>query len=194
MGSLKDLTQNSPVHERNLKITTYPVGEGRVIVEGWLRDERLVKGFHWDGRERSPGVVHWMCVRFLVGGWPVSILDAEAEMRAIPHDLCPTVADSVKRIIGVPIVSGFSSKVRKRMGGVEGCAHLTSLIVAMGPAALHGYWTEQSRRPRPLPRTMEEFPGLQLLTNSCYLWREGGPLLDRVRKTIEDTGKEEKSP
>jgi hypothetical protein len=194
MGSLKDLVQNSPVHERNLKITTYPVDEGRLVVEGWLRDERLVKGFHWDGRERLPGVVHWLCVRLLVGGWPVSILDAEAEMPVIPHDLCPTVADSVKKIIGVNIVSGFSTNVRKRMGGVEGCAHLTSLIVAMGPAALHGYWTEQSQRRRPLPFTMEDFPGLRLLTNSCYLWRKDGPLLERVRKTIENRSRKEDSP
>jgi hypothetical protein len=94
----------------------------------------------------------------------------------------------------VPIVSGFSTRVRKRMGGVEGCAHLTSLIVAMGPAALHGYWTEQSRKPRPLPLTMEDFPGLRLLTNSCYLWRQEGPLLERVRKAIENPGREGESP
>jgi hypothetical protein len=185
MGSLKDLMGSSPVHERKLKITTHPVDPERVVVEGWLRDERFVKGFHWDGRERSPGMVHWMCVRLLVGGWPVSILDAEAEMPTVPNDLCPSVADCVKKIIGVSIVSGFSNQVRRRMGGVEGCAHLTSLIVAMGPAALHGYWTEQSRTRRSLPRSLAEFPGLRLLTNSCYLWRKNGPLLEKVRETIE---------
>lgn len=190
MGSLKELMGKSPVHERRLEIATYPVGEDRLVVEGWLRDERRVQGFHWDGSPRPPSVVHRMCARLLVGGWPVSILDAEAEMPTVPHDLCPKVAECVKKIIGVPIVSGFSSKVRKRMGGVEGCAHLTSLIVAMGPAALHGYWTEKSRTRQSLPRTMADVPGLRLLTNSCFLWRKDGPLLERIRKAFGDSTKE----
>lgn len=180
----------SPVHERRLEIRTYPVEEGRVIIEGWLRDERLAVGFHWDGKPRPPGVVHWMGVRLLVGGWPLTILDAEAEMRQVPHDLCPETLDSVQKIVGLSIVAGFSDRVRKRLGGVEGCSHLTHLIVAMGPAALHGFWAWMSRKRRPVPRSMEEMPGLSTLVNSCQLWRKDGPLMERVRQVVEGLGGE----
>jgi hypothetical protein len=185
MSRLKDLIRNTPVHERRLDFRTYPLENDRLIVEGWLRDEQLVPGYHWNGKHRPTGVVHWMCVRLLVGGWPVTILDAEAEMPDIPHELCPTTLESVKRIVGLAIVSGYSEEVHKRLGGVQGCAHLTHLIVTMGPAALHGYWTQQSRQRRPIPRSLDEFQGLTTLINSCRLWKEDGPLMQMIRETLE---------
>jgi hypothetical protein len=185
MNSIKDLIDDTAVHERKIEMRTYPMKDDRLIVEGWLRDERLVPGYNWDGRPRSPGVVHWMCVRLLVGGWPLTILDAEAEMRTVPNELCPTTAESVKRLIGLPIVSGFSGKVRKRLGGIRGCSHLLHLVLSMGPAALHGCWSQRSRAPRPLPGSLDEFPELTALVNSCKLWREDGPLINMRQEFLE---------
>lgn len=185
MSRLKDLIRESPVHERRLEFRTYPLEDGRLLVEGWLRDERLIPGYYWNGRQRPPGVVHWMCVRLLVGGWPPSILDAEAEMPEVPHELCPGTLESVKKVIGLCIVSGYSEEVHKRLGGIQGCAHMTHLITVMGPAALHGYWTHYSRHRRPPPRSLEEIAGLSYLINSCKLWKEDGPMMDMIRTELE---------
>ena len=185
MSGLRDLVKESPVHERRLELRTYPVDKDRLIVEGWLRDDRLVEGYHWDGRPSPSGIVHWMCVRLLVGGWPLSILDAEAEMPGVPHELCPTTLEAVKKIVGLSIVSGYSEQVRKRLGGIQGCTHLTQLILTLGPAAVHGYWTQRSRERHPVPRLLEEFPGLDAVINSCRLWREDGPLVKMVQDTLE---------
>jgi hypothetical protein len=184
MSRLKDLIKKPPVHERRLELRTYPLEDDRLIVEGWLRDERLVPGYHWDGRPNPSGVVHWMCVRLLVGGWPLSILEVEAEMPSVPHELCPTTLEAVKKIVGLSIVTGYSEQVRKRLGGIKGCTHLTHLIVTMGPAALHGYWTQSSRERRPVPRLLEEFPGLDAVINSCQLWKEDGPLVKMLRDAL----------
>ena len=185
MSRLKALIHNAPVHERHLEFRTYPLEDERLIVEGWLKDERLVPGYHWNGKSRPTGVVHWMCVRLLVSGWPVTILDAEAEMPDIPHELCPTTLESVKRIVGLSIISGYSEEVHRRLGGVQGCAHLTHLIVTMGPAALHGYWTQISRQRRPIPRSLDEFLGLPQLMNSCKLWREDGPFMQMIQEALK---------
>jgi hypothetical protein len=185
MSSLKKLIKKAPVHERKIEIHTYPLENDRVIVEGWLKDERMVAGSTRDGRPRPPGVVHWMCVRLLLGGKPITILEAEAEMPTVPNPLCPTVASSVKKIIGLSIVAGFSEQVRKKLYGVEGCSHLMHLILAMGPAGLHGYWAGQSRRPRPSPRSFEEIPHLEYLINSCQLWREDGPLVRGLKQNLK---------
>jgi hypothetical protein len=182
---LKDLIRNSPVHEREIAVRTYPLEDERLIVEGWLKDTRSVSGYHWDGQPNPAGVVHWMCVRLLVGGWPITILDAEAEMPGVPHELCQTTRDGVKRMVGIPIISGYGEAVRERLGGVLGCAHLTHLVTTMGPAALHGYWTQHSRKRRPLPRSMEGLEGLETLINSCRLWREDGPFVQEIRETIQ---------
>ncbi|MBA4394068.1 MAG: hypothetical protein C0407_10990, partial [Desulfobacca sp.] len=186
---LKELIRQAPVHERKMEIRTYPLEDDRVIVEGWLRDERLLTGYHWDGRPRPSGVVHWMGVRLLIGDWPLTILEAEAEMPTVPHKLCPTVLESVKKLVGLSITSGYSNQVRRRLGGVKGCNHLTHLILAMGTAALHGFWTHLSRQPQPVPRSFEEIPGLPYLINSCKLWKEDGPFIQEIKEKFRDQNK-----
>jgi hypothetical protein len=190
MSRLKDMIQQDPVHERRVEFRTYPLDNNQVIVEGWLRDERLVTGYHWDGRDRPPGVVHRLCVRLLLGEWPLRILDAEAEMPGVPQDLCRDTRETVKKVVGLSIVSGFSEEVRRLIGGVEGCAHLTYLIVAMGPAALHGCWTQRSRRPLKVPRSLDDIAGLKYLINTCRLWREGGPMIQMIRERLEKRGED----
>ena len=189
MGTLKELIKESPVHERQLTLRSYPLADGRLIVEGWLRDERLVEGYHWNGAPREPGVVHWMCIRFLVGDWPLTILEAEAEMPDIPHELCPSTLEGIERVVGLKIVTGYSEKVRGLFGGVKGCNHLTHLMMVMGTAALHGYWVQHSRKRRPMPRSLEEFEALPQLVNSCALWGEDGPIMKELRAAIEGSEK-----
>jgi len=185
MSQLKQMIQGATVHERKIEIRTYPAGPQQIIVEGWLKDDRRVGGFHWDGRPRPPGVVHRLGIRLLVGGWPLTIQEAEAEMVEIPHELCRTLEESLKKTIGLTIASGFTDQVRRLLGGLEGCSHLTHLLLAMAPAILHGYWTQHSRKPRPVPKSMDEVQGLSILVNSCQLWKENGPLIQLVQETID---------
>ena len=191
MAKLKELIKGAPVHERRLELRSYPLEDGRLIIEGWLRDERLVDGYHWNGVPREPGVVHWMCIRFLVGDWPLTILDAEGEMPNVPHDQCPTTLERIKRVVGIKIVAGYSGQIRKIFGGVRGCNHLTHLMMVMGTVALHGYWTHHSRERRPVPRSLEEFEALPQLLNSCALWRKDGPIMKDLKAAIEVSGKDQ---
>ncbi len=190
MSRLMELVKEAPVHERRLEFKSFPVADNRLVVEGWLHDERFADGYHWNGSARPAGVVHWMCVRLLVGGWPLSILDAEAEMPNVPHELCPTTLDSVKKVIGLSIAHGYSEEVRHRLGGTQGCTHMTTLLIAMGPAAIHGYWTQLSRQPRPAPQSLEDLPGLAAVINTCALWTEDGPFLTALRETMGGGPKE----
>jgi hypothetical protein len=186
MSTIKDLIKSSPVHQRRMRLRTFPLEDGRLVVEGWLKDDRLIEGYHWNGQKRPAGVIHHLCVRLLVGGWPVTIMDAEAEMPQIPHHLCRTTQESVKKLKGTTIVSGYSEKVRHMLGGVKGCNHLTHLVVVMGTAALHGYWTHRSRKKQPLPGSLEEFQGLSSLVNSCKLWEEDGPIIQEIKSIVEN--------
>jgi hypothetical protein len=187
MSRLKALILGKPIHERRIEMRTYQLENDRLVVEGWLRDERFEAGYHLDGRPRPPGMVHWIVVRMLVGGWPLSILDVEAEMLEVPRELCQTTLEGLKQVIGLSIASGYSKKVAKRLGGAEGCAHLAHLVAAMGPAALHGYWTQRSSRKPTGPRSMDELP-----INSCKLWKPDGPLVQEIRAAFDGTNLEPK--
>lgn len=186
MSRLKDLAAGcKPVHQRHLEFKSCPLGEDRVLVEGWLRDDRLTTAYQWDGSVTEPGVIHWMGIRMIVEGHPLTITDIEAEMPGVPHERCPETIEAVKRLTGLAITAGYSREVARLTGGVAGCSHLTHLAIAMGPAALHGYWAEKARVRRSPPTSLDEMPGLSQLLNSCLLWRDGGPLMEKVKQVIE---------
>ncbi|MFH1480093.1 MAG: DUF2889 domain-containing protein [Pseudomonadota bacterium] len=182
--SLKERITKRPIHSRSINLKTYPLEDNKIIIEGWLKDKRHLTVYGFDGNAREKGPVHFMVARLLVGGMPPTIFDAEAEMLTVPHDLCPSTIPSIKKIIGVKIRSGFSDKIRRMIGGKEGCAHLAHLVIAIGQEVVQGLWTHKGRKPRPIPRTLEDVENLPYLINSCSLWREGGPLMDHVQKTI----------
>ena len=173
------------IHQRVLDMSTYALDDEKVVVEGTLRDERFRPIYELSGQKREEGVVHHMIIRLVVGGLPLRILDAEADMPQVPMPLCVTTRESVKKIIGLKIKSGFGEKVHKLIGGVEGCAHLTHLLTVMVQEALHGYWTHKMRKPEPPPGSLEEIEGLSYLLNSCSMWRKDGPIMQEIKEFLE---------
>jgi hypothetical protein len=186
LGRLKELIQKADhVHQRAIEVKSHVLEDGRLIVEGWLRDDRFVDGYTWAGERRPKGVVHWIGARFLIGGWPITIEAAEAEMLRTPHELCPTTVDTIERLVGLRIIPGYTDRVKALLGGTEGCIHLSHLVGAMGSAAVHGYWTQHSRERRPLPNSLEEMEGLAVVIDSCRLWKKDGPLLSGLKEMVQ---------
>jgi hypothetical protein len=185
MSLVDAIVKKNRIHQRVLDLSTYALDDEKVVVEGSLRDERFRPIYDLSGQKREKGVIHHMIVRLLVGGIPLRVLDAEAEMPHVPLPLCVTTRESVKKMIGLKIKSGFGEKVHTLIGGVKGCAHLTHLLTVMAQEALHGYWTHKMRKPEPPPGSLEEIEGLSYLLNSCSLWREDGPIMQEIKDFLE---------
>ena len=179
MASLEKL-KGEKVHTRSIRIESYSVDEDRVILEGTLEDTRFRPIYTIAKQRREAGKVHGMVVRLLLGGMPTVILDAEAEMPTVPMEGCRQAIDSVKELIGLPVVYGFSKAVKDRLDGPAGCSHLTSLILTMGSAAVQG--TAANRGKSPLPPEAREAM-LEYVKDSCCVWRGDG---DHYRKTREE--------
>ena len=181
MPSLKSL-KNERVHTRSISMSTYRVDQERVLVEGVLKDERAVKVVSFTGKEREPGPVHHIVVRLLLGTMPVTIVDAEAEMHHVPLEACNQATASLKKLIGMPISHGFSKEVKDRLDGVEGCNHLTSLVLTMGSAALQGLAAHRGRK----SQTKEERAfTLEYIKNSCVVWKEDSEFFQEALEEIE---------
>ena len=50
------------LHSRSMEIVTYECDEHHIIVEGRLKDNRLVETYHVSGEKRPPQTVHDMTV------------------------------------------------------------------------------------------------------------------------------------
>jgi hypothetical protein len=119
----------------------------------------------------------------------MTIVEAEAEAHAVPRDECRGVENGALALVGLRIAPGFSAKIRSILSGTKGCTHILTLVGAMAPAALQGYWSYRSRKSLEIGDSASERDRLTLLlkvvANSCIVWRDDGPSMKRLNETIE---------
>jgi Protein of unknown function (DUF2889) len=168
------------VHTREISMRTSDLGDHCILVEGSLTDHRYRPRHNEVSGE--PVLVHHMVIQLKVKGPGMLIEKAEATMPHHPREECPGVLPWIRKLEGLEIAPGYSMKVKKIVGGVKGCAHLTSLVIAMGESAVQGYWTayvEETRKSGLPEQTIKKF------INTCHLWKEDGPIVKELRETLE---------
>jgi len=167
------------VHTREIPIRTSDLGDHHILVEGNLIDHR----FRPD-QPTSEGteLVHHMAIRLTVKGPEMLIKQAEATMPHHPRKECPEVLPSFQNLEGVRIAPGYSMKVKKVMGGVKGCAHLTSLVISMGESAVQCYWAAYDAEKRKKGLREET---IQKFINTCHLWKEDGIIVKELRERLK---------
>jgi hypothetical protein len=166
------------VHTREISMRTSDLGDHYILVEGSLIDHRY-RPTQEEGSEESQ-LVHHMVIRLKVKGPGMLIEQAEATMPHHPREECPEMLPWIRNLKGLEIAPGYSMKVKKAIGGTKGCAHLTSLVIAMGESAVQGYWAayEPDRKKTGLrEQTIKKF------INTCHLWKEDGPIVRGLRET-----------
>ncbi len=168
------------VHTREISMQTFDLGDHTILVEGNLMDHRYSPSQNKFTEEAE--LVHHMVIRLKVKGPEMLIEQAEATMPHHPREECPEVLPWIQNLEGLEIAAGYSMKVKKVIGGTKGCAHLTSLVIAMGESAVQGYWTAYGAERE---KTGLREPTIQKFINTCHLWREDGPIVKGLRETSE---------
>ena len=165
------------VHNREISIRTFDLGDHTILVEGSLIDHQHRPWPNEASEEPKP--VHHMVIRLKIKGPEMLIEEAEATMPYHPREECPVVLPWIRKLEGSRIAAGFSMKVKKIIGNIKGCAHLTSLVTAMGPSAVQGYWAAYGVEKG---RMSLHDQAVKNIINSCYLWREDGPLVEGLQE------------
>ncbi len=175
----------APVHTRDIRLSTHPINESRIIVQGVLLDQRHVDVFDLTGEVLKKGVIHHIIVRMLVRGEAMSIEEIEAEMPSVPLPDCKSNLPSIKLLEGAQIKDGFSKRVGDLMGGEKGCTHLTHLIRVMSQEIVHGWLTHKRQQPFLPPKHLDDLQEKDILQNSCSMWTENGPKMLRLKHAME---------
>jgi hypothetical protein len=169
MGSLKALTTGKPFHRRSIEMKSYALDDDTILLEGWLREDRFQPVFNLTGEKIGKGPLHHMVIRLKLGGAPLTILDAEAEMVHVPLDFCHGTLETIQQIIGLEIRAGFKKEVRALMGGERGCAHLTHLLTVMSQAAFQGIPPTSAKPGSPCQGPLTRLKGL------THFWEAAAP-------------------
>ena len=171
------------LHARSIEVTTYDYDEQRIIVEGFLRDDRFQESHMMTGEKLPGGVIHHMSIRLLVNCSNLLIEDVDVDLISVPREACRETIGCLAPIKGLIITKGFTLKVKKLAGGKKGCTHLVELLLAMAPAAIQGYAAYQSKKPAVFDPERAKII-LQFLVNTCRVWRDDGHLVEKFKKTF----------
>jgi len=169
------------VHTRKIEIQTYDLGDHRVLVQGRLADIRSPQ-LPAGELESGAVLIHDLVARIWVQGPDLTICAVDAEMDQIPREMCAEVLPAVQKLVGLRIITGFTQKVKDRIGDVKGCSHLTNLFLTLGPVAVQGYWAAYGRRPG--ARSLNN-PAISRVIDSCHVWRRDGPYVRSLIAAME---------
>jgi len=160
------------IHTRNIEISTYEYDEENFVVEGILKDDLLIP-MYVSGEERQPHSPHHIIIQMLIESSSLIIKKINVEMPTVPYDWCKETSASLGPIKGLKIEPGFTSKAKKILREGKKCLHLTTLLLAIVPTVMQGYWTYNARKPSAadVPSGMIE----NYLTDTCWVWRKDGP-------------------
>jgi hypothetical protein len=101
-------------------------------------------------------------------------------MRATPFPTCIDVEPIVQRLVGERIGKGWREFVRRKIGRLETCTHLSELL---GPAVTALFQTisygknPQGRSSLEHQRGLSERP---FFIDGCHSWRTDGPIVAEV--------------
>ena len=182
MQSTKE-SKGEKIHTRNISIATYDDDGQKIVVEGFLKDDRLQESHVITGEKFPAGVIHHMAVRLVVNSTNLIIEDVDVELIHVPRDVCRATLDCLAPIKGLTITKGFTSKVKKIAGGNKGCTHVVELLLAMAPAAIQGFAAQQSQKPMDFGADHAKMI-YKFLVNTCHAWREDGPFVEAFKKKL----------
>lgn len=154
------------LHVRRIDVRGYRRHDGLVEVEAHIVDTKTLP-FDVGSRDRilPPGEhLHDMSIRLAVDGDYV-VMEALAVTDAAPHRVCPSAAGSIAQLKGLKIGAGWNRAIRDRLGGAQGCTHLSELLAQMATIVFQTLAPERIAAEGPLDANGRPFK-----IDSCYAY------------------------
>ena len=93
--------------------------------------------------------------------------------------MCPSITPNYESLIGIRMGPGWRKAIRMKVGGVQGCTHLTELLFPMATVAMQTIWPMKAQRRRE-SQSMEETPKSKkrpVVLDTCHAWSTDSPVV-----------------
>jgi len=167
------ISNEKAVASRIIEIHSFEGAEGRIVSEGTLIDERHIAFIGFSEDTIPAGRFHTFKAQVEIDSLTMRIEDIAVGFYDTPYHECGELVKPYRGLIGLNIESGFTRAVLQKTGGIKGCAHLTHLIITMGPALVQAAFTYRTRIESTSPPDRDQLK--RYFLDSCHLWRADGP-------------------
>jgi len=165
------------MHRRSIECTGFLRDDGLWEVEACLVDTKpFSQRDRFRGELPAGQPVHDIRLRLAVDDH-LTIREADATMQATPYPTCIEVEGILQRLVGEHIGKGWRELVRRKIGRLETCTHLSELL---GPAVTTLFQTmshgksPEGRSSMDNHQTQEKRP---FFIGGCHSWRTDGPIV-----------------
>lgn len=170
------------VHTRSIVCRSFRREDGLVDVDGRFIDTRpYAYDSPWRGRCPPGSALHNMQLRLTINR-ERQIVALVSAMPATPYEGCAEVNPNFQALVGLSMARGFRKALREKLDGVAGCTHVLALLDGMAAAAMQSFASIANAPRLPgQPEPVRVF-SLEALVNTCYSYREDGPVMQRMRE------------
>ncbi len=133
------------VHTRNIRADVYARDDGLWDIEAELvdtkaRDFKLATGMRAAGEP-----IHHMRLTVTIDT-RLNVIDTQTKMLSVPYaEHCQAIEPDYRQLIGLNLLTHFRRDVRQRLGGTDGCTHVTELTNVLPTAAVQAFAGEVFR-------------------------------------------------
>lgn len=197
---LPDPATRTRLHERRLSIDGYQREDGLFDIEGHIVDTKTYDfDSQWRGKVEAGKPVHEMWLRLTIDE-SLTIRAVAAETDSGPFPPCYNVAPNFQRLEGLRIGPGWMGEVRKRVGGTEGCTHITEMLAQIATTAFQTmirHWEAQRLKREAEAKKNGGSPASGRrppMIGTCHALAADGPVVEKMWPEFFTGGKGEKAP
>jgi hypothetical protein len=126
-------------HTRAITVQAYAREDGLWDIDARISDIKTFDTTLASGIRPAGEPVHDLALRVTIDT-SMTIVGAEASSDAVPYPgHCNRIGPAYERLVGLSLMKGFRAGVKERLGGVEGCTHLTELAQVLPTAAIQAF-------------------------------------------------------
>lgn len=174
------------IHTRRYEVRAFRKSDDCLMLRGVVVDEKPV-GLYIES-DPDPLWMHHMILDLEIQFPTLVIQKANVQFNEHPHLGCTGIVDHYKKLEGMSITRGFTSKVKELFAGPRGCTHTTALLQAMAPVAVQSMWSMRVASARANGVSLESMgdgPQTASPVNTCHMWEESGDLATAMREGRE---------
>ena len=164
------------LHTRAIEYKGFEREDGLWDIEAHMTDVKTYEFTNnWRGTVAVGEPLHEMLLRLTIDD-NFEIRDVEAATEHSPFEMCPGIAPNYKNLIGISMGPGWRKAIRTKVGGTEGCTHLTELLFPMATVAMQTIWPVKAQR-RKKPVEEQASSRRPPILDTCHAWASDSPVV-----------------
>ena len=174
---LPDPNSRKHVHTRAISYCGFERDDGLWDIEAHMTDTKTYAfKNNWRGEVKIGEPLHEMLLRVTIDD-SFTIKEVIAATDHSPFQMCPDIAPNYKVLVGIKMGAGWRKAIRQKVGGVEGCTHLTELLFPMATVAMQTIWPLLRHRKNKPDSSVDTSQRRPVVLDTCHAWATDSPVV-----------------